>query len=362
MDPLQRFCPHLDCPARGHVGQGNVTIHSRVEQRYLCSVCGHTFSEREGTVLSRLHADPTLVLLVLTLVAHGCPIAAITAAFGFQARTVRAWVEKAGRHCETLHAHLVERPRDLGQIQADELRVKRQKGIVWVAMALAVPSRLWLGAIDSLHRDTALAQALLAQVRRCALERPLLVVTDGWSAYKAVIRHAFRTSERTGQRGRPRLVPWADRMIGRVVKRKEKRRVVEVVCQLLEGTATGLVERLQTTQGGGHLNTAYIERLNATFRSRLGCLVRKTRSLARRQTLIHTGVYLVGAVYNFCAIHDSLSQESLRTPAMAAGITDHPWSVKELLCFRVPPPRWQPPKRRGRKSKALQQLIARWAT
>jgi transposase-like protein/IS1 family transposase len=361
MDPLQRFCPHLDCPARGQGGQGNVTIHSQVEQRYRCSVCGRTFSEREGTVLSRLHTDPTRVLLVLTLVAHGCPVAAITAAFGFQSRTVRGWVEKAGRHCEALHAHLIEQPRDLGQVQADELRGKRQQGIVWVAMALAVPSRLWLGAGDSFHRDKALARAILERVQRCVLEGPLLFVTDGWSAYKEVARRAFRTTEHTGQRGRPRLVPWADRVIGQVVKRKEKRRVVEVLRRLLEGTEARLEARLQATQGGGCLNTAYIERLNATFRSRLGCLVRKTRSLARRQGLIHTGVYLVGEVYNFCAIHDSLSKELPRTPAMTAGITDHVWSARELLCYRVPPPRWQPPKRRGRKSKALQQLIARWA-
>jgi hypothetical protein len=47
---------------------------------------------------------------------------------------------------------------------------------------------------------------------------------------------------------------------------------------------------------------------------------------------------------------------------MAAGITDHLWSVEELLWHRVPPPRWQPPKKRGRRSKVMQQLIARWAT
>ena len=84
-----------------------------------------------------------------------------------------------------------------------------------------------------------------------------------------------------------------DRTIGQGIKRKEKRRVLEVIYRLLEGTAAGLTMRLQATQGGGPLNTSYIERLIVIFRSRLGCRVRQTRSLARRQKLIHTGVYRI---------------------------------------------------------------------
>jgi hypothetical protein len=67
-------------------------------------------------------------------------------------------------------------------------------------------------------------------------------------------------------------------------------------------------------------------------------------------------MYLVGTVYNFCTVHRSLQV----TPAMAAGITDHQWSVSDLLAYRIPPPRWQPPRRRGRPSKATQALVKRW--
>lgn len=372
MDPLERFCPNSDCPARGQVGGGNVTVHSRKQRRYRCSVCGKTFSERDGTALFRLRSDPNLILLVLTLIAHGCPVSAIAAAFGFQARTVRHWVERAGSHCEAVHGHLVARPRELGQVQADELRVKLQKqdggkGVSWVAMALCVPSRLWLGAEESPRRDKALARAVLARVKAAAAG-PILFVTDGWGAYKEAAKRAFRSPERalprdgSPSKGRPRLVAWAGRVLGQVVKRREKRRVVSVERRLLEGTEAELAERIERTQGVGGLNTAYIERLNATFRARLSALVRRTRALARRQELLHAGVFLIGSVYNFCTVHQSLSQEGPRTPAMAAGITDHRWSVKELLGYRVPPPRWQPPKRRGRKSKELLLLIERWAT
>lgn len=366
MDPHERFCPNSDCPARGQVGKGNITVHSQKQRRYRCTVCKKPFSERDGTALFRLHSDPNVILLVLTLIAHGCPVPAITAAFGFQARTVRHWVEKAGSHCEAVHDHLVEKPRELGQVQADELRVKLQKqdgqrGVCWVAMALCVPSRLWLGAEESPRRDTSLARALLARVKAAALPGPILFVTDGWSAYKAAAERAFRTPVRTRPQGRPKLVAWAGRVLGQVVKRRERRRVISVERRLLEGTEADLSECL-SRWGGRLLNTAYIERLNATFRSRLFALVRRTRALARQQDLLHAGVYLIGSAYNFCTVHQSLSKDQPRTPAMAAGITDHCWSVRDLLEYRVPPPRWEPPRRRGRKSKALLTLIERWAT
>jgi hypothetical protein len=94
--------------------------------------------------------------------------------------------------------------------------------------------------------------------------------------------------------------------------------------------------------------------------------------LARQIPTLHDGMYLVGSVYNFCTYHKSL-RVSLdlpngrrrwlrRTPAIAAGITDHCWSVQELLSFRVPPPPWQPPIRRGRPSNAMKSLIAQWCT
>jgi hypothetical protein len=75
-------------------------------------------------------------------------------------------------------------------------------------------------------------------------------------------------------------------------------------------------------------------------------------------------MYLVGTLYNFCTYHTSLvlANGEQRTPAMTAGITDHCWTVQELLWTQVPPPRWEPPKQRGRRSKAMQQLIERWAT
>ena len=129
----------------------------------------------------------------------------------------------------------------------------------------------------------------------------------------------------------------------------------------MDGTPTRVETLRRRSQGDGVSNTADIERLNATFRARLASLTRRGRALARRTLPLQHGMYLIGTVYNFCTPHESLCGASgKQTPAMAAGITDHGWTVRELLSFPVPPPRWTPPKPRGRPSHALKRLIARW--
>jgi len=144
-------------------------------------------------------------------------------------------------------------------------------------------------------------------------------------------------------------------VIGQVVKRRVAHRVVAVTRRLAYGSAAALA---QVLPAGQQMHTAYIERLNATFRARLGTLTRRTRALARRERRLHRGMYLLGTVYNFCTPHASLAGG--QTPAMAAGITDHVWSVGELLHYPVPPTPWEPPPQRGRPSKERQRRIARW--
>ena len=83
MDPTTVFCPNLACPARGQFGQGNIGIHSRKDQRFLCTQCRKTFAATKGTAFYRLRTPAETVALVLTLLAHGCPLQAIVVAFGF---------------------------------------------------------------------------------------------------------------------------------------------------------------------------------------------------------------------------------------------------------------------------------------
>ena len=348
MAPQEQFCPNMECPARGKVGEGNIGVHSQKERRYICHKCGKTFSETHGTALYGLKKRAEVFVVVVTLLAYGCPVQAIVAAFGLDERTVADWQRRAGQQAKQVHEHIVQQGQlDVEQVQADEIRVKKQGGIVWMATAIMVRTRLWLGGVVSHSRDKHLIRALADQVRSCISSNPInpiLVAVDGLSAYVKAFRRAFRSPLHTGKVGRPRLIPWPDVAIVQIVKRYRQRRVVAIERRIVQGGAELVNSLLEATQGGGVINTAFIERLNATFRERLTCLVRRTRALARStQTLTHA-MYLLGGVYNFCRYHCSLRLPALpetgqrwlhRSPAMAAGLSDHLWSVLELMSFRA---------------------------
>jgi transposase-like protein len=374
MNPQKLFCPNMDCPARGQTGKGNIYVHSQKEKRCRCDVCQQTFATSKGTIFYRLHTDPQIVISVIILLGYGCPVQAIVKAFGLDERTVRDWQKRAGEHCRKVHEHIVESSQqDLRQVQADEIKVKTQKGNYWMALAMAVETRLWLGGVVSRKRDLNLIQALADKVRAIALCRPLLLAVDGLASYVTAFRLAFRSKLphwRSGI-GRCKLVSWPDIAIVQVVKQRVEG-VLTVDRRIVQG-ATEMVMRLirATQKGKGVINTAYIERLNATFRQRLNNLVRRTRTLAHRSQTLVAGMYIVGCFYNFCDFHHSLRLKLSvgshgyrwvkRTPAIVAKLTDHRWTPAELFAFKVPPPRWKPPARRGRPSLAMLQLAQQWA-
>ena len=362
MDPTKTPCPNPDCSLYEQTGRGNVRLHSKKENRLRCRNCGKTFSARRGTIFYRRHYDEETITRVITLLAYGCPVQAICRAFCLDERTVADWHTAAGLHCQSVHQHLIEAGKmDLKQVQADELRIRAQGQVLWMALALCVTSRLWLGGVVSSTRDKTMARLLALKVRACALCRPILVVFDGFAAYVDAFRKAFRSPMRTGKRGRPRLVRWPGVILGQIIKQRKGHRLDQVKRRLVPASCSALVSAqsspeaihrqaqalLIESQGGGTLNTAYIERLNASFRSVIAALARRTRALARTPALLERSMYLAGSVYNFCTLHRSLAVALIvvgrrgeqrrwvgRTPAMAASLTDHCWSVRELLNYR----------------------------
>jgi hypothetical protein len=259
-------------------------------------VCHQTFSATKGTVFYRLRTSAETVVTVVTLRAHGCPVPAIVAAFGFAERTVAAWWARSGRQGQAVHEYLIEQPRDVGQVQAEEIRGKKQGGIGWMALAIMGTTRLWLGGEVSAQRDLPLIRRLRARVRRCAARRPLLVCPDGLVAYLRAMRETLRDPVHTGTGGRPRLRPWHHVLIAQVVKRYERRRVAETDRRMIDGTPARVETRRGRAQGDGVINTAYIAWLNATFRERLAPLARRCRALARHTLTLHEGMFLVGTV------------------------------------------------------------------
>jgi len=302
-----------------------------------------------------------LIVVVGALLAYGCPVQAIVHAFDLDERTVASWRDRAGGHCEQVHHALVETGKlDLVHVQADEIRVKGRKMIAWMGLAMMVSTRLWLAGTVSVTRDKHLADALMHQVRRSAQPlRPLLVLTDGWAAYPNSIRRAFREKvKKVAGVGRASLEVWSHLHIGIVIKRTEKKRVVEITRKMVHGLFDQAEKLLQTSGGGSVLNTAFIERLNGTIRERLASMTRKSRHAASRLQALHTGMYLIGCTYNFCFAHQELSKAThwgkACTPAMAGGLTDHVWSVGELLRYKVAPLPWVEPKRCGRPKKTTE--------
>jgi IS1 family transposase len=337
------------------MGAGNIRIHGHHPQRYRCHTCQKTFSARRGTMMEGLRKPSDVIVIVVTLLAYGCPIQAIVHAFGLDERTVASWRDRAGKQCEKVHHHLIEQGTlDLVHVQADEIRVKGRSMIAWMGLSMMVSTRLWLGGVVSLRRDSALADRMMQQVRACSQAAcALLICTDGWAAYPNSIKRAFRDKiKETVGRGRASLRVWPQLCIATVIKRTEKKRVVEVTRKMTLGVLEQANRLLQASQGGTALNTAFIERLNGTMRERLAALTRKCRHAARRLEALSSGMYLIGCTYNLCWPHHELSKAMHKgfacTPAMASGLTHHIWSVGEVLTYKVAPAPWVAPKRRGR--------------
>jgi hypothetical protein len=297
---------------------------------------------------------------VTTLLAYGTPTQAIVHAFKLDERNVADWRERAGIHCEAVHKEKIEqRILDLIYVQADEIWVKMKGTVVWVALAIMVSTRLWIAGEVSKKRDSDLIDNLMRQVRRCARSLcAILICTDGFAAYPKSIIKAFRYKVKdTPGPGASKKRVWPRLYIGTVIKRTAKRRVTEVSRRMSYGQWRKAKKLIKASKGGKKINTSFIERFNGTIRERFAPLTRKCRYAAAKTTTVHTGIYLIGCVYNFCSPHYELSKSKIKggygfscTPAMASGLTDHVWSVKELLTYKVAPPPLPIPKKKGRPS------------
>lgn len=366
MNAQAQFCPNPACKASGISGAGNIVIHGQKRPRYKCTTCRKTFSARAGTMYAGLRSDVTLVVIVVTLLAYGCPVPAIVQAYGLDERTVAAWRDRAGQHCQRVHEAVVQQGQlELEHVQADEIRVKGSNLVAWMGMAVMVRTRLWLGGVVHEKRSRPLADKLLQKVRACAKTgSALLLITDGWAAYPKAILRTFRSKlPRQGRIGRCRLQVWENLGIATLVKHTTQagKSVFNLTRHIVRGSAEFVGQQLTASQGGIVINTAFIERLNATFRQRFAPLTRRTRHAARRTQTLHAAMFLLGTTYNFCTVHFALRLPNFddptlphwqqRTPAMAAGLTDHLWSIHELLGYKLPPPAFVLKKPRGRPRK-----------
>jgi transposase-like protein len=243
MHPELIVCPFCEC--RNHIG-----VHSHQQRRYICHACDKTFAETVETPFYGLKYPAWVVTLVLALLAGGCLLQAIVFAFGIDEGTVTDWQVKAGQHAKQIQEQVVCQGQvDLGQVQADELYVKMQGAKVWMATAMCVFSRLLLWGAVSAHRDQTLIEQIIQHV--CAAAQPylpILFAVDGLRPYVSAILKVFRDPVHTGQRGRPRLVVWADLHIVQAVKHRVGQRLDSIERRVVHGCQYAAEAIMQASQ------------------------------------------------------------------------------------------------------------------
>lgn len=185
--------------------------------------------------------------------------------------------------------------------------------------------------------------------RRRAIDSPIPVFTsDNWDPFEEGLVNVYGFLETPqyagiGRKPYPLLIPYPSLKYAKVCKKRRNGRVIEVVQDIVFGDPAEVM-KLLGVDSGGSINTAYIERLNLTIRNSLARFVRKTMNCSKILKRHSNALDFFQAWYNFVKPHKSLRLEinqgnkrwMQRTPAMAEGLTDHIWTIRELLDFRIP--------------------------
>jgi IS1 family transposase len=307
----------------------------------------------------------------IAALAEGLGIRAVARVFETDPTTVLGWLVEAADHLEAFSRHFL-RDVYVEQVQMDELfallsavkdgditeteavkRLSRSPYWVWVAMD---PISKLILTVDVGERSLAMAQRLVHQLTQVlAPDCAPLFLTDGFRDYLiALVTHygQWIQPERRHGKGpmpKPRWMPWPQLLYAQVVKSYRRRRLVGVKHQVVFGVRETIESRL--AKRGWKINTAFIERLNLDFRQHVAAIGRRVNTLCKHEAGLRQQLALFQVYHNFGLPHASLrlplplpihgtgavKQWQPRTPAMAAGLTDHVWSLREVLLFRVPP-------------------------
>jgi IS1 family transposase len=321
-------------------------------------------------------APETLIWAVGAL-AEGLGIRAVARVFEVDPNTVLAWLVEVANHTAAFSRYFLHDVR-VTQVQLDELFALLSAvkvGEVSETQALTRLSRLphWVwGAIDPVskllltidvgERTLAMAQCVVHQMAQVLAPGCVpLFLTDGFQEYMTALLthygHWVQPPRRqaNGPTPKPRWMPLPQLLYAQVVKHYRRRRLVGVRHRVVFGTLAGVKHVLASR--GWQINTAFIERVNLTIRQHVAAVGRRVMTLCKGEAGLRQQLALYHVYYNFCLPHASLRQPlplpepthgtgSAKiwrpcTPAMAAGLTDHVWSLREVLLFRVPP--WPQP-------------------
>lgn len=381
IDTSRHFCPHANCEYRGWVGRGNLRANGHPNggpwRQFHCSVCGGYVLENHGTIFHGKRMPVELMVRVLACLAEGLGIRGTARVFEIDPNTVLSWLVEAADQMQALSQyflhdlHLRQVQRDAlyavlsavrdGDVSAAEAieRLSRSPHWVWTAID---PETTLLLSVQVGERTLALAQAVLHHIAQLlAPDCVPLFLSDGYAhdltAIVAPFGHWVQLSRRQarGPAPKPRWMPLPELLYAQVIKTMRRRRVVEVRRHVVFGTTAAVDHVLAAC--GWQINTAFIERLNLSLRQRVAAIGRRSATPCKSEDGLRQQLALFQVYHNFALPHTSLREAMAApvptngsgsvkvwqpcTPAMAAGWTDHVWSLQAVLLFRVPP--WPQP-------------------
>ena len=381
VDTSRHFCPHSNGRYRGWLGLGHLRANGHPSggpwRQFYCTSCKGYFPEHHGTIFHGKQVAVELLVRVLACLAEGLGIRATARVFEVDPNTVLHWLVEAAEqlrafssyflcdlHVEQLQLdelYAVLRALKAGEISDDEAMKRLERSPSWVWTAMDPTSKL-LVVVDVGTRTLAMAQRVVHQLTQAlAPDCVPLFVTDGLKDYATALLSHFgqwmqpERRQATGPLPKPRWMPLPALLYAQVVKSYRRRRIVGVKHRVVFGTQLAIAQALATC--GWTINTAFVERLNLDIRQRVAAIGRRVNTLCQGEAGLRDQVALFQVYHNFVLPHASLRQPLLIpqptngrgsakvgrpcTPAMAAGLTDHVWSLKEVLLYRVPP--WPQP-------------------
>jgi hypothetical protein len=209
-------------------------------------------------------------------------------------------------------------------------------------------------------RDQDNANVLLERLHAVSCGSIPFFTSEQLPHYARALLHVYGMPEvmlhipgKRGPKPTPKLLPPSHVHYAQVVKRRQGGHVVQVTTKSIFGSEEAVQHRFAVSPVSQTMNTSFVERNNLTCRQCNGRLARKVLSFSKDLTWLEKHLWLSLAYYHFVWPHESLrrlvpqpqptqgsgSPKKWKpvTPAMAAGLTDHVWTMEELLSYRVPP-------------------------
>jgi IS1 family transposase len=381
IDTSRHFCPYVGCDYQGWPGLGNLRANGHPSggpwRQLHCTGCDGYFLETHGTLFHGKRVAVDLLVRVIACLAEGLGIRGTARVFEVDPNTVLQWLVEAAEHLQAFSRHFLH-DLHVSQVQLDELfallsavkngevseaeaieRLERTPQWVWVAMD---PESKLLLALDVGDRTRAMAQRFVHHVAQVvAPDCAPLFLTDGFREYLTALLTHYGSwvqpprRQVTGPAPKPRWMPLPQLLYAQVIKTVRRRRLVRVSHRVVFGTLEAVEQVLAAC--GWEINTAFVERINLSIRQHVAAVGRRVSTLCKGEAGVRQQLALYHTYYNFCLPHTSLrlpvpQPEAThgtgtakcwqpRTPAMAAGLTDHVWTLREVLLFRVPP--WPQP-------------------